>query len=174
MAEQVCKFCEQDIFMGPDGGWWTKHGDKCPERSSKFSPLHHEPAEPSPEPEAAPTQAPPLEPPGPKSPPLVCRKCGGSFYDPVFGGSCKCPKPVTEPQQASAEPDGWNHIIRYKDYADVQAQLAALKQSLGQCVEAIKGLSAIVKSLDVYRRYDVSLSNAEEILAAAAKLLEAR
>lgn len=251
MAEQVCSWCRLPIEQGFTK-WFSVNGDNCPERTSQFGPLPHEPAEPSPEPEAAPQpennsasvsqrcperiwpggqwaethcdrerahsgahrdftgkiewseiaepqqaalaerQAPPLEPPGPKSPPLVCRKCGGSFYDPVFGGSCKCPKPVAEPQQASAAPDGWDHIIRYKDYADLQAQSAALKQqlkdealafnhandlvaalekdndalkqSLGQCVEA----------LDECGHYGVNktLSRIRAAIAAAVKLLE--
>jgi len=112
MAEQVCKHCAEPIYFKQSTQHWYHSNtavDYCQIQTTNFA----EPAAPEAEPlisnpfdtmdwgagKAEPlTAVPPAQqPPGLKSAPRVCKQCGGSLYHPVFGGTCKCPKPSPQP-----------------------------------------------------------------------------
>lgn len=128
MSEKKCVLCGGRIVYLNDFGW-----------------LHSDPHE-TPDHQAAPaSETPPLQPPGPPSAPRICKKCGGTLYDPVFGGSCECPHPqaASDAQIPAMPEDGLVGTLPPADYRRLsdywmertglaEAEVYALREQLEQ------------------------------------------
>lgn len=173
MAEQVCKWCKKAKHEHMELLIESRTVYFCDEDEHTT----FRPSERSPEPEAAPI--------GDDVPERVWAEFGLS-------------KAQSEPQQASAEPgiiqrydikrhggvDLDDALVPYEFGAVVKtedhyAQLAALKQGLVDCVEALKVINRLTspghRTLDDFMRDNgFACDRARAALAAAAKLTEAR